>query len=89
MPGLGEQVKGTIVSTIRGTGEIANAVTETVSGTLTAALRAPRKPAAKPSMPSGPPFATSSRRRPMSAATSDRRRMKRWLEWSKARSASA
>ena len=39
MPALGERVKGTIVGTIKSTGEIVNAITETVSGTLTTVSR--------------------------------------------------
>jgi hypothetical protein len=39
MQALVENVKNTIIGTIRGTGEIVNAVTETVSGSLTTALK--------------------------------------------------
>ena len=37
--GLGESVKRSIIGTVRGTGEIVNAVTDTVAGTLAGALR--------------------------------------------------
>ena len=39
MPSLVDTVKDTIVGTIRGTGEIVNAVTETVSDSLITALK--------------------------------------------------
>jgi hypothetical protein len=38
MRALAENVKNAITGTIRGTGEVVNAVTETVSGSLTTAL---------------------------------------------------
>ena len=37
--GLGDRVRRSIVSTVQGTGEVVNAVTDTVTGSVASALR--------------------------------------------------